>query len=223
MLLDPLKHLSPTAARRLRAIEEFSDLGAGFGIAMRDLEIRGAGNLLGTQQSGHIASVGYELYCQLLEKAVRAIQKLPPRLSMDVTIDLPGEAFLPLDYVDDMRLKIDLYRRLTRITTEDDLEEFRRELIDRFGLPPEPVERMLALASLRIDAAVWQVESIKLEEGRYLAFGYKDRGRITQLSNLMGKKLRVVDEQSAYLTLKKGITNPDWFIKAAKMVLRPKI
>ncbi len=223
MLLDPLKHLSPTAARRLRAIEEFSDLGAGFGIAMRDLEIRGAGNLLGTQQSGHIASVGYELYCQLLEKAVRAIQKLPPRLSMDVTIDLPGEAFLPPDYVDDMRLKIDLYRRLTRITTENDLDEFRRELVDRFGSPPEPVERMLALASLRIDAAVWQVESIKLEEGRYLAFGYKDRGRITQLSNLMGKKLRVVDDQSAYLTLKKGITNPDWFIKAAKMVLRPKI
>src|SRR5688572_19796673 len=83
---------------------------AGCGIAMRDLEIRGAGNLLGVQQSGHIAAVGYELYCQLLENAVRQAQALSPKLSIDVDIDLPGAAHLPTDYVPDMRLKIDLYR-----------------------------------------------------------------------------------------------------------------
>ena len=91
-------------------------MGAGFAIAMRDLEIRGAGNLLGTQQSGHIAAVGYELYCQLLENAVRTLQQMPPKVRLDVDIDLPGEAFLPDDYVPDMRLKIDLYRRLTRVS-----------------------------------------------------------------------------------------------------------
>src|SRR6185503_16243163 len=115
LLLDPNKHITPNAARRLHAIEEFSDMGAGFAIAMRDLEIRGAGNILGTQQSGHIAAVGYELYCQLLENAVRTLQKMSPKVSLDVDINLPGDAFLPADYVDDMRLKIDLCRRLTRV------------------------------------------------------------------------------------------------------------
>ncbi|HEX3602180.1 MAG TPA: transcription-repair coupling factor, partial [Lacipirellulaceae bacterium] len=95
LLVDEKRHLSPEAARRLRAIEEFSQMGAGFALAMRDLELRGAGNILGTQQSGHIATVGYEMYCALLERAVRQLKKLPPRELVEVTIDLPGEAYLP--------------------------------------------------------------------------------------------------------------------------------
>ena len=95
LLVDPDKHVTPNAARRLRAIEEFSDMGAGFSIAMRDLEIRGAGNVLGTQQSGHISLVGYELYCQLLESAVRRLKQLPTRMKAHVDIELPGEAFIP--------------------------------------------------------------------------------------------------------------------------------
>jgi transcription-repair coupling factor (superfamily II helicase) len=108
-LVDRAKHLNPDAARRLHAIEEFSQLGAGFGIAMRDLEIRGAGNLLGTQQSGHIAAVGYELYCQLLENAVRELTKQPPKLTIDVELNVPIEAFLPSEYVPEIRHKIDIY------------------------------------------------------------------------------------------------------------------
>ena len=103
LLVDQHKHITPNAAKRLRAIEEYSEIGAGFALSMRDLEIRGAGNLLGVQQSGHIATVGYELYCQLLETAVRRLKNLPPRLSLEVDIDLPGAAFLPDDYVPDMR------------------------------------------------------------------------------------------------------------------------
>ena len=118
LLVEPHKHLSAQATRRLRAIEEFSDMGAGFAIAMRDLELRGAGNILGTQQSGHIAVVGYELYCELLEQAVRRLKKLPPKESVDVEVDLPGEAYLPRTYVPDMRLKIDLYRRLARVADQ---------------------------------------------------------------------------------------------------------
>ena len=87
-------------------------MGAGFAIAMRNLEIRGAGNILGTEQSGHIAAVGYELYCELLEQAVRRLRELPPKTSIEVDVDLPGEGYLPRSYVPDMRLKIDLYRRL---------------------------------------------------------------------------------------------------------------
>ena len=137
LLVDENRHLSPEAARRLRAIEEFSQMGAGFALAMRDLELRGAGNILGTQQSGHIATVGYELYCALLEKAVRQLKKLPPRETVDVNIDLPGEAYLPRGYVPDMRAKIDLYRRLARLTTENG----GGRLCGRAGRPLRPAAR----------------------------------------------------------------------------------
>ncbi len=123
---------------------------------MRDLEIRGAGNLLGTQQSGHIAAIGYELYCQLLEDAVRRAQNLPPKISAEVDIDLPIEAVLPPDYVADLRHKIDLYRRIARIDHVAQVEEIRQELIDRFGPLPIAATRMLKLAELRLDAALWQ-------------------------------------------------------------------
>src|SRR6059058_2367377 len=104
LLVDPGKSLSPQAARRLKAIEEFSQMGAGFAIAMRDLEIRGAGNILGTEQSGHINAVGYELYCSLLENAVRQLKNMPLKTQMEVTIDLPWPALLPRDYVTGQKL-----------------------------------------------------------------------------------------------------------------------
>src|SRR5262249_34009025 len=124
--------ITPTASRRLKAIEEFTELGAGFKIAMRDLEIRGAGNILGTQQSGHSAGVGYELYCQLLENAVRKMKHLPLKTPLEVTVDMPWPAYLPRDYVPGQKLKIEVYRRLSRIRRPDRLEDFRRELRDRF-------------------------------------------------------------------------------------------
>ena len=137
LLVDPRKNLSPVAAKRLRAIEEFSELGAGFALAMRDLEIRGAGNILGTQQSGHIAVVGYELYCSLLEHAVAQLKREPLRAAVEVDIDLPGKAYIPPSYVPDMRPKIDLYRRLARVSTDAELEDFAAELVDRLGRLPQ--------------------------------------------------------------------------------------
>jgi len=125
LLVDPNKYLSSNSAKRLRAIEEFSDMGAGFAIAMRDLEIRGAGNILGTQQSGHIAMVGYELYCELLEQAVRRLKHMPPKQAIDVRVDLPGEAYIPRTYVPDVRMKIDLYRRLARATDGQELVDLK--------------------------------------------------------------------------------------------------
>ena len=138
LVLKQHKHITPEAARRLRAIEEFSQMGAGFAIAMRDLEFRGAGNVLGTQQSGHIAAIGYELYCDLLDAAVRRLKKMPPKLKVDVNIDLPGEASIPDDYVPDLRAKIDIYRRMSSVANADDLENLRSELNDRFGRLPGP-------------------------------------------------------------------------------------
>jgi transcription-repair coupling factor (superfamily II helicase) len=200
MLVDRNKHLNPDAARRLHAIEEFSQLGAGFGIAMRDLEIRGAGNLLGTQQSGHIAAVGYELYCQLLDQAVRQLTRQPPKLSLDVEINLPIETYLPADYVVDMRQKIDIYRRISRLQDVQSVADMRQELTDRFGDPPITVQRMLDVAELKMDATLWSIRAIGIEDN-FLCFSTTDPRRIQQLSDKHGGQLRILDHQTAYWPL----------------------
>src|SRR5260221_3166466 len=163
LLISPEKHLSTNATRRLRAIEEFSDMGSGFAIAMRDLELRGAGNILGPQQSGHIESMGYELYCQLLENAVRRLKNMPVKTHLEVSIDLPWPAFLPRDYVPGQKLRIEVYRRLSRVRKLDRLDDFRRELRDRYGPVPMPVQWLLRLTELRILANHWQIAPLHLE------------------------------------------------------------
>ena len=192
LLVDRNKHLNPDAARRLHAIEEFSQLGAGFGIAMRDLEIRGAGNLLGTQQSGHIAAVGYELYCQLLDQAVRQMTKTPLKMSLDVDIQLPVEAYLPPEYIQDMRHKIDVYRRISRLQDIQSIQQMRQELDDRFGKLPPCVERLLEIAQLKMDATLWSIKSIDLQN-QFLRFTYCDHRRIHQLAQKHPGKLRLVE------------------------------
>jgi transcription-repair coupling factor (superfamily II helicase) len=207
LLIDPNKSLSPSAVKRLRAIEEFSNMGAGFAIAMRDLEIRGAGNILGTEQSGHIAVVGYELYCSLLEEAVTKLKHLPPKSIVEVDVDLPGQGYIPRSYVPDMRLKIDLYRRLARVSSRLELADFISELSDRFGPPPPPMEHLLSLAEIRLDAHHWQIDSIHMEEP-YMVFTYTS-ARLTQLlAAANGGKLRIVDGRSAYLPMDQGVTEP---------------
>jgi transcription-repair coupling factor (superfamily II helicase) len=218
LLVDPRRHVTPEAARRLRAIEEFSYMGAGFAIAMRDLEFRGAGNILGSQQSGHIAAVGYELYCELLEQAVRQLQSLPVKLHADVNVDLPGEAYLPDSFVPNHRMKIDLYRRLARIATPNDLATLRAELTDRFGTPPASAEHLLNLAELRLAAATWCVEAIQLERKSgqpYLVLRYTDSARIKHLAKQAVYPVRVVDEKSVYVPLPKGTEAPTSILVAA--------
>ncbi len=219
LLVDPNKHLTPNAARRLRAIEEFSEMGAGFAIAMRDLEIRGAGNILGTEQSGHIAAVGYELYCQLLEQAVRRLKRLPPRETIEVELNLPVEAYIPRSYVPDMRTKIDLYRRLGRITSVEHLEDFRAELVDRFGLPPEPVQRLLLLAELRIAAHRWRINAIRVEDD-YIVLSYASAQMMRQLAEHNGRRVRIVDDQTAYLPLGERNPTPETIVGTVKSLLQ---
>ncbi len=219
LLLQPHKHLNPTAAKRLQAIETFSQMGAGFQISMRDLEIRGAGNLLGTQQSGHIAAVGYEMYCQLLEKAVRQLKAMPQKISIHVDIDLPVEAYIPDDYVPDRRQKLDLYRRLTRLEQFDHISEVKEELSDRFGPLPKPVKRLLASSEVKLLAALWQIDAIHLRD-KYLMFNYMDRGRAKRLSELR-PMIRIIDENTAMVTLKEGKIAPAKLLSLVKSLLQP--
>jgi transcription-repair coupling factor (superfamily II helicase) len=227
LLLDGERTITPTASRRLKAIEEFTELGAGFKIALRDLEIRGAGNILGTQQSGHIAAVGYEMYCQLLENAVRQLQNQPLKTPLEVTLDLPWEAYLPRDYVPGQRLRIEVYRRLARLRRPDRLADFRQELRDRFGPPPEPAEWMLRLAELRLLASRWQVATIHLERQTDpsvgpvdVVFGYRSARQMKRLADRSGAPLRVVDAHSAYLRLAVAEAEPEALYRCLKDLLR---
>ena len=142
--------LSETAYERLRTIGEATELGSGFKIAMRDLEIRGAGNLLGRDQSGHVAAVGYDLYVQMVAEAVAEARgdTIPDVIS--VSIDLPGEAHLPESYVAQSDVRLEAYRRLSTTTTDEQIEDMRAEWLDRFGPLPAPAEGLLDLASLRV-------------------------------------------------------------------------
>jgi transcription-repair coupling factor (superfamily II helicase) len=189
------------AQKRLKAIEEFTELGAGFKIAMRDLEIRGAGNILGAEQSGHIAAIGYELYCQLLENAIRQLQHQPPRMPVEVNIDLPWPAFLPRDYVPGQKLRIEVYRRLARLRDLKTLEDFRQELRDRYGPPPAPAEWLLRTTEIRLLCVHWQIASIH-RNGPDLVLTYRNRSRAETLAKQSRGRLKIVDEKSLYLRLR---------------------
>ncbi|MBM3983009.1 MAG: transcription-repair coupling factor [Planctomycetes bacterium] len=220
-IVDPLKLLNPTAQRRLKAIEEFTELGAGFKIAMRDLEIRGAGNILGAEQSGHIAAIGYELYCQLLENAVRALKHQPPKAAVEVTIDLPWPAYLPRDYVPGQKLRIEVYRRLARLRDPAKLGDFRQELRDRYGPPPDPVEWLLRTTEVRLLCVKWQLASVH-RDNRDLVFTYRNADRAKQLIDTSRGRLKVVDEKSVYLRLRPEDTDDaEGLYKLLLSVLKP--
>jgi transcription-repair coupling factor (superfamily II helicase) len=164
------ERLSDEARKRLQAIFNASELGAGFQIALSDLEIRGAGNILGGEQSGHMAAVGFDLYSRLLAEAVEARKasmegRAPIVEAPQAVIDLPVEAHLPNDYVPDEAQKLELYRRLARARTTGDVAAFRQEVIDRYGPLPDPVVRLIEVTELRLAAEAAGIGSISREEG----------------------------------------------------------
>ncbi|HEV7279198.1 MAG TPA: transcription-repair coupling factor [Pirellulaceae bacterium] len=218
-LVDPGKLLNSTAARRLTAIEEYSEMGAGFQIAMRDLEIRGTGNLLGSQQSGHIAAVGYELYCRLLEEAIRRKKKEAPPLRIEVEVDLPGTAYLPDGYIGDRRAKIDLYRRLNRIDRFDELVSMREEMIDRFGPLPVEAERFLDVIEVRLEGAVWGISKMFVEDGR-LMMKIDSKERQEALSQRSKRRIRTVDQRTSFANVPEAARTEEGYLAYAKALLR---
>jgi transcription-repair coupling factor (superfamily II helicase) len=172
LILPSRKPISVTAEKRVKAIEEYTELGAGFKIALRDLEIRGAGNILGPEQSGHIAAVGYEMYCRLLREAVdRFSGKIRSASGNEVGVDLPVAAYFDGEYIPSLEMKMELYRRVTAASGRDELEEVDRELRDRFGPPPPPAKALLLLARLKGELASAGVGSLTYgEETVYLRF-----------------------------------------------------
>ena len=172
------KTLSDISQKRLNAVREFAEFGSGFKIAMRDLEIRGAGNVLGAEQSGHLMNVGYDLYLKLLEEAVLEEKGEKPRSSTDCTVELLVNANLPEKYVEDSGQRVDLYRRIAAIHTE--------EMIDRFGEPPASAVALCDIALLRARAAVQDIMDIRQKDGRIYLTWTKDGTDLRRMAALCG-------------------------------------
>jgi len=157
--------LTPIQEKRLRAIFEATELGAGFRIAMKDLEIRGAGNLLGAEQSGFMNSVGFDLYCKLLAEAVQELQgKQVEVATPTASVDLPLDSYLPDEYIGDRTLKVNFYQRLANLQMPEQVDAMAAELQDRFGTPPLPAQNLLAMVRLKVEAAALGFEAIALKD-----------------------------------------------------------
>ena len=197
-LLLPEEHpVTPTAAKRLKAIEDFSDLGAGFQIAMRDLEIRGAGNILGKEQSGHIATVGYELYCQLLERAVQDLQGVAAPLHTEVHVELGIDALIPLGYVPAGRQRMEIYRRLYKCGSVAEIEQLSADLRDAYGHPPSAVQTLLDQATIRVLAGQAGISSI-IRHDPDIIFRVHDFKRLRKAFDQSIGSVRLADEKTMH-------------------------
>lgn len=169
LLIPPRRKLSDVARRRLKALQEFSELGAGFRVAARDLEIRGAGDLLGARQHGHIAAMGFDLYCRMLEAAVQEKKGgAPPAPEVRVSVDLQVDYRLPEHFVGDPHQRLILYKRVAASAESGDMERVREEIQDRYGHLPREVENLLAMAAIRVQAEALGIVQLEVANGRVI-------------------------------------------------------
>ena len=184
------KPLTETAHERLATLAQHSDLGGGMAIAMKDLEIRGAGNLLGGEQSGHIADVGFDLYVRLVGEAVADFKGSSEEELREVRIELPVDAHLPHDYVPSERLRLEVYKRLAEVRSAEEVDEIREELVDRYGTPPEVVESLLWVAMFRARARQAGVSEVTVT-GKYVRFAPVDLpdSRVVRLNRMYPKSV----------------------------------
>jgi transcription-repair coupling factor (superfamily II helicase) len=202
-LLHPRdRQLSETAYERLKTIGETTELGSGFKIAMRDLEIRGAGNLLGESQSGHIAAVGYDLYVEMVSRAIAELKGEEPREPAEIKIDLPTDAHLPGDYVPREDLRIEAYRRLAAVTSDAEVDDIRAEWLDRYGPLPPPAEALLDVARVRAECARLGITEVTVAKGP----GFGGPASIARLTPVT---LKVSQEVRLKRLVKGAVYKPD--------------
>jgi transcription-repair coupling factor (superfamily II helicase) len=218
LLLDPSKPLTPTAAKRLKAIEEYAELGSGFRIAMRDLEIRGAGNILGPEQSGHIADVGYELYCQLLEAAVRRMRDEPVALFRRVHIELEVPAHIPKGYIASERQRMEVYRRVSACRVPADIELLEQDLKDAYGPFPTPVGALLQIAELRILAQPLKIVSI-IQRPPDVVFSVEEVGAVDRVFTDAPGTVRMPDDRTIHLRLPESYFVPSTLLAVLRRLL----
>ncbi len=198
------KVLKEVAEKRLAAIKEFSDLGSGFKIALRDLEIRGAGNMLGKEQHGHLEAVGYDLYCKMLNNAVKAEKGIEEVRDYETTIDLNMDAFIPSKYIENEVHKLDAYKRIAEINSDEDYRTMLDELIDRFGEPPKSVLNLLYISKVKCKAHNAYITEIK-EQGNDIHFHMYKNAKINP-----DKIPELVKKHYPYITFSAKATDPEF-------------
>jgi transcription-repair coupling factor (superfamily II helicase) len=221
LLVPPDQGLSPIARRRLTALKEFSDLGSGFRIAALDLELRGAGTLLGHRQHGYISSIGFETYCQLLERTIQELkgEELPPEIH--TTINLHLDIKIPPSYIGDENLRLVTYKRISNIRSETEIVRIREELIDRFGAIPEPVQNLLSYAQLKSLAESMQVKSIDRDRATVLIhFHDQTQTSPEALVTLVDRDRRVQISPSGRIKIQMEKTVPSYILARTLKVLQ---
>lgn len=224
LLAPPLTDLTPEARRRLRAIEEFSDLGSGFNIAMQDLDIRGAGNLMGAEQSGFIAEIGFETYHRILNEAMmelkeeddfkeifreremqqETVSKEAPMFVTECQVDTDLELLFPDQYIENVSERIHLYRELDNIDTEEKLAKFEQELVDRFGPIPDPAKELINVVRLRWIAARLGFEKIMLRNERLLVYFVGNQKSKYYQSDIFSNIIRHVQQKPRLFQMKEA-------------------
>lgn len=200
------KALTEIAQKRLAVINEYTDLGSGFKIAMKDMEFRGAGNVLGVEQSGSIVSVGFELYCKLLDEAVLELTTGEKQFDTDLYVDLKYDGYIPDSFIPDEKQKIEIYKKIAGVTKEEEIQEIENELSDRFGNLPDIINNLLKLAELKILGKEIRIVSI-VEKGKEIVIGFNAQSvvrpeRILVLANHYKGLIRINPKENNKLYIK---------------------
>jgi len=216
--------LREVAEKRLSAIREFTELGSGFKIAMKDLEIRGAGNLLGAQQSGHMEAVGYDLYCKMLSEAVGQLKGGAVEEDFETTVDMDIDAFIPASYIKNEMQKLEIYKRIAAIENEEEYDEMADELMDRYGELPRPAQNLLQISLLRAmahEAGVTQLIQ-KGQETKFVMYpkAHVDAAKIPPLIGKYKNALRFVTAETPYFLIRFKKMNIQELLKCEKIVIK---
>jgi transcription-repair coupling factor (superfamily II helicase) len=214
--------LTEEAYERLRTIGEATDLGSGFKIAMRDLEIRGAGNLLGESQSGHIAAVGYDLYCQMVTEAVGEMKGEPPKEPSELKLDVPTDAYLPVDYVTKEESRLEAYRRLAAVTTSVEVDDIRTEWEDRYGPVPPPADALLTVGRLRAECHRLGLHDVSIasNQARLAPFQLKTSAEM-RLQRLSRGAIYKPDSQQLVVPIKHGAEPAEFLVAFLRELIPP--
>ncbi len=218
------KEINETASKRLKSIREFTEFGSGFKIAMRDLEIRGAGNILGPEQHGVMDAVGYDMYCKILSDAVSEAKGETLKEEISTSIDLKMDAFIPEKYIESANIRIEMYKRISSIESQEDMSEILDELIDRFGEPPQSVTNLLSIALIGKMARDANVTDIN-QKGDFVNFHVicvhpEDRARVEKLCTQYKKRLMFIEDKKPRVIMRITEKNSDELFANIKIVLQ---